>query len=85
MSNKNNGSKNNFYEIPKRVQKMIAYPTEYEVIIEGDSDIQAKFTMFDNEAFEVEIKTIMDGDDLREIADLLDAVLELNKKGVDSE
>jgi len=62
--------------------KVVMFPTSYELYLEGETDLLAKFTMFDSEAFEVEIKTILGSQELREIADLLDKALEINQRGI---
>ncbi|MEA2091931.1 MAG: hypothetical protein U9O83_06170 [Campylobacterota bacterium] len=63
--------------------KLKAYPTEYEIYLDGDETPHAKFKMFDSDSFDVEIKSIMSSDELRDIADLLDEVLKLNEVGVE--
>lgn len=64
---------------------MIAFPTKYEVYYDDKETMIAKFNMFDDESFDVEIKTILSSDDLRKIADLLDEVSEINEKGINNE
>jgi len=62
---------------------LVAYPTTYEVCIDGDDDVYAKFIMFDNESFEIKIDNIMSSYELREIADLLDKVLKVSRDGIE--
>ena len=61
--------------------KVIMFPTSYELYLEGETDLLAKFTMFDSEAFEIEIKKILGSQELREIADLLDQAMKVNLNG----
>ena len=61
---------------------IVAYPTKYEVYHEGDDTPIAKFKMFDDESFNIKIDRISYPDELREIADILEEVLETNKTGI---
>jgi len=63
---------------------MEMYPTSFEVNIGGDDSLFAKFTAFDDESFEVELKTICDPKDIRELADKLEEALILLKEGIKS-
>jgi len=65
--------------------RYVAFPTKYEIYIDGDTEVIAKFKMFDDESFNVEIDRITCPKELREIAGLLEEVLKLNEKGVSNE
>ena len=65
--------------------KMVMFPTKYEIYLEGDDSVQAKFNMVDAGVFEVETKAIMNSDELREIAMLLDEAYKINDKGLNNE
>ena len=61
---------------------MKIYPVEFEVVDEMD-DIFAKFTAFDEESFEVDVKKkILSPDDLRIIADKLEFAQKMMKDGI---
>ncbi len=61
---------------------MKSYPVQFE-IIDSTNELFAKFTAFDNESFEVDIKTqILSPEDIRKIADELEKATDLLKSGV---
>ena len=61
---------------------MRSYPVQFE-ILDSTNELFAKFTAFDEDSFEVDIKTqILSPDNLRKIADELEKALELLKSGV---
>ena len=61
------------------------YPTEFEVYDDEEDKYQvAKFTAFDEETFSISIEDkIISPDELRKIADMLDASLKLLKEGME--
>ena len=62
-------------------QRIKMYPTEYEVTIDWTDTPYAKFKAFDDESFEVEVKTITTPDELRKLADMLEIALVRLKNG----
>ena len=61
------------------------HPTEFEVYDDEEDKYQvAKFTAFDEETFSISIEDkIISPDELRKIADMLDASLKLLKEGME--
>ncbi len=62
---------------------MKLFPVEFEVYIEGDDALQAKFKAFDDESLSITIDDmIMSIDDLREIADLYEQAQDMLRNGI---
>jgi len=63
---------------------MKLFPTEFEVYVEGDTDIMAKFKAFDEESLSITIDDmIMSVDDLREIVNLFEQAQNMLRDGVE--
>ena len=62
---------------------MKMFPVEFELTLEDETTLLGKFTAFDEESFEVDIKKqIISSDDFRDIADALDTAERLLKDGI---
>ena len=65
------------FEIRTQGGEMLkTYITELEVCETNGNDLIAKIKAFDGESYEIECNTIVTGDDLREIAKILDNLYE---------